>query len=29
VPVRDVPFKDDALIYGAYELPVTWSPKLS
>ena len=24
VPMRDVPFKDDALIYGAYELPVTW-----
>ena len=26
VPLDDVPFKDDAIIYGAYELPVTWSP---
>ena len=24
VPLDDVPFKDDAIIYGAYELPVTW-----
>ena len=24
VPVDDVPFKSDAAIYGAYELPVTW-----
>jgi cytochrome P450 len=26
VPLDDVPFKDDAIIYGAYELPVTWTP---
>ena len=26
VPLDEVPFKDDAIIYGAYELPVTWSP---
>jgi cytochrome P450 len=26
VPLDDVPFKDDAIIYGAYELPVTWQP---
>jgi cytochrome P450 len=25
VPLDDVPFKDDAIVYGAYELPVTWS----
>ncbi|GAA5141690.1 hypothetical protein GCM10023320_81050 [Pseudonocardia adelaidensis] len=24
VPVDDVPFKSDAAIYGAYELPVAW-----
>ena len=24
VPVDDVPFKTDAVIYGAHELPVTW-----
>jgi cytochrome P450 len=24
VPVGDLPFKDDAFVYGAYELPVTW-----
>jgi cytochrome P450 len=24
VPVEDLPFKTDAVIYGAYELPVTW-----
>ncbi|MEW9552414.1 cytochrome P450 [Nonomuraea sp. NPDC050783] len=24
VPVEDVPFKHDAVIYGAHELPVTW-----
>jgi cytochrome P450 len=23
-PVEDVPFKTDAGVYGAYELPVTW-----
>ncbi|MDP4510118.1 cytochrome P450, partial [Nonomuraea turcica] len=23
-PVEDLPFKTDAVIYGAYELPVTW-----
>jgi cytochrome P450 len=26
VPLDDVPLKDDAIVYGAYELPVTWSP---
>ena len=26
VPLDEGPFKDDAIIYGAYELPVTWSP---
>ncbi|AGZ44318.1 cytochrome P450 [Actinoplanes friuliensis] len=25
VPVDDLPFKDDANIYGLYELPVTWT----
>jgi cytochrome P450 len=24
VPIEDVPFKDDRLAYGVYELPVTW-----
>ncbi|MGW3347380.1 cytochrome P450 [Nonomuraea rubra] len=24
VPMEDVPFKNDAVIYGAHELPVTW-----
>lgn len=24
IPVEDVPFKDDRLAYGVYELPVTW-----
>jgi cytochrome P450 len=24
VPVDELPFKDDAAIYGLYELPVTW-----
>jgi cytochrome P450 len=24
VPIADVPFKDDRLAYGVYELPVTW-----
>ncbi|KAB8181855.1 cytochrome P450 [Nonomuraea phyllanthi] len=24
VPVEDVPFKNDAVVYGAHELPVTW-----
>jgi cytochrome P450 len=24
VPVEDLPFKTDAVIYGAHELPVTW-----
>lgn len=24
VPVADIPFKDDRLAYGVYELPVTW-----
>lgn len=23
-PVQDLPFKDDGVIYGLYELPVTW-----
>jgi cytochrome P450 len=25
VPVADLRFKDDAFVYGAYELPVTWA----
>lgn len=24
VPIEDIPFKDDRLAYGVYELPVTW-----
>lgn len=23
-PAEDLPFKDDAAVYGVYELPVTW-----
>ncbi|MEO3798380.1 cytochrome P450, partial [Nonomuraea sp. B10E15] len=23
-PTQDVPFKNDAVVYGAHELPVTW-----
>ncbi len=26
VDVEELPFKEDALIYGLYELPVTWAP---
>ncbi|HEY2287019.1 MAG TPA: cytochrome P450 [Streptosporangiaceae bacterium] len=25
VPLGDLPFKDDTFVYGAYQLPVTWS----
>ncbi|WP_432827041.1 cytochrome P450 [Dactylosporangium sp. CA-092794] len=25
-PVDDLPFKDDAILYGLYELPVAWDP---
>jgi hypothetical protein len=26
--VDQIPFKHDGLVYGVYELPVTWSPPI-